>query len=57
MIRFLGSGLIWMKHVKMSWCQSAIVLSTTTPVIDTTPQDIPQTLTPVESPVTQGLMG
>ena len=29
----------------------------TTPVIDTTPQDIPQTLTPVESPVTQGWKG
>lgn len=32
-------------------------ISTTTPVIDTTPQDIPQTLTPVESPVTQGWKG
>ncbi|MBD2535739.1 hypothetical protein H6G97_42835, partial [Nostoc flagelliforme FACHB-838] len=32
-------------------------ISTTTPVIDTTLQDIPQTLTPVESPVTQGWKG
>ncbi|PHM10999.1 hypothetical protein [Nostoc sp. 'Peltigera malacea cyanobiont' DB3992] len=32
-------------------------ISTTTPVIDTTPQDIPQTLTPVESPTVQGWKG
>ncbi|RCJ32126.1 hypothetical protein A6769_28635 [Nostoc punctiforme NIES-2108] len=32
-------------------------ISTITPVIDTQSQDIPQTLTPVESPVTQGWKG
>ncbi|QFS51426.1 hypothetical protein [Nostoc sphaeroides] len=32
-------------------------ISTTTPVIDTTPQDIPQTLTPVESSTVQGWKG
>ncbi|MCC5633601.1 hypothetical protein LC613_39875 [Nostoc sphaeroides CHAB 2801] len=32
-------------------------ISTTTPVIDTTPQDIPQTLTAVESPTVQGWKG
>ncbi|WP_339379290.1 plasmid replication protein, CyRepA1 family, partial [aff. Roholtiella sp. LEGE 12411] len=32
-------------------------ISTTTPVIDTTPQDIPQTLTPLESPATHGWKG
>ncbi len=32
-------------------------ISTTTPVIDTTPRDIPQTLTPLESPAIQGWKG
>ncbi|MEH1892685.1 MAG: hypothetical protein V7K92_25645, partial [Nostoc sp.] len=32
-------------------------ISTTTPVIDTQSQDIPQTLTPVESPATHGWKG
>ncbi|QHG20217.1 hypothetical protein [Nostoc sp. ATCC 53789] len=50
----------WLNRDEASNCDSVSVsnnISTTTPVIDTTPQDIPQTLTPVESPVTQGWKG
>ncbi|MBD2527750.1 hypothetical protein [Nostoc sp. FACHB-133] len=50
----------WLNRDELFLSESVSVtnnISTTTPVIDTQSQDIPQTLTPVESPVTQGLMG
>ncbi|MBD2534079.1 DUF3854 domain-containing protein [Nostoc flagelliforme FACHB-838] len=50
----------WLNRDEATKSESVSVtnnISTTTPVIDTTLQDIPQTLTPVESPVTQGWKG
>ncbi len=50
----------WLNRDELFLSESVSVMnniSTTTPVIDTQSQDIPQTLTPVESPVTQGWKG
>ncbi len=50
----------WLNRDEASNCDSVSLsnnISTTTPVIDTTPQDIPQTLTPVESPAVLGWKG
>ncbi|WP_242063601.1 plasmid replication protein, CyRepA1 family [Nostoc sp. FACHB-892] len=50
----------WLNRDELFLSESVSVsnnISTTTPVIDTTPQYIPQTLTPVESPTVQGWKG
>lgn len=50
----------WLNRDEASNCDSVSVsnnISTTTPVIDTQSQDIPQTLTPLESPTVQGWKG
>ncbi|WP_190234085.1 plasmid replication protein, CyRepA1 family [Nostoc sp. 'Peltigera membranacea cyanobiont' 213] len=50
----------WLNRDELFLSESVSVtnnISTTTPVIDTTPQDIPQTLTPLESPTIQGWKG
>ncbi|MBD2537215.1 hypothetical protein H6G97_51800, partial [Nostoc flagelliforme FACHB-838] len=50
----------WLNRDEATKSESVSVInniSTTIPVIDTTPQDIPQTLTPAESPTVQGWKG